>query len=80
MAKQFKTNIEVQRVTGLDLPSDPLDAASKEYVDSVAGTGGSGSFLPFWTADGNQNCIALNTAYLPFWLSDGTQSNINLGC
>lgn len=36
MAKQFLTTLIAELLTGLKIPTNPTDAASKEYVDSVS--------------------------------------------
>jgi len=77
--KVFKCSIRADKVTGLDLPVDPSDAASKAYVDSQSGVGAL-SLLPFWKANGTKECILLSGGYLPFWKANGTLAPIPIGC
>lgn len=41
----FEETVTAPHITGLETPTQPTDAANKQYVDAVAG-GGSGDYLP----------------------------------
>ena len=68
--------------TSIELPADPvapMEAATKQYVDNHAGSGGITVHFPFFLADGAASNIALTADQkLPFLLADGTRADITL--
>jgi len=79
MAKTSLVNLDGLGYTGLPLPINPSDAASKEYVDNTV-TNAVNIALPFWDAANIQDCISLSNGVLLFWNSSNVQDNIILGC
>jgi len=54
------------------------DHYTKSEVDSLVGSGGGSSSVPFYKADGTQDNIGLSSGELPFYKADGTQDNIGV--
>ncbi len=81
MAKKSLVNFSGRGYTGLPLPTQPTDAASKEYVDNqITGVGGLVLKLPFWDNTDTQSCIDINAGKLPFWDANDVQNDIDMGC
>jgi hypothetical protein len=66
-----------QKITGLAAPTNPLDAVTKQYADSLQ-TGGGSSGTSITSADGTKKVLAANTG-IQFQEGGVTHLTINAG-